>query len=99
MGLSTNQALSNMLSRIDTPAMRAFVQAVAQGETLGVSVGKILRDLASEMRNRRRHAAQERAHKAGTKILFPLVFLIFPSLFVVVLGSALSSISHALNGG
>jgi tight adherence protein C len=99
MGLTTNQALTNMLSRIDTPAMRAFVQAVTQGETLGVSVGKILRDLASEMRNRRRHAAQERAHKAGTKILFPLVFLIFPSLFVVVLGSALFSISHALNGG
>ncbi len=99
MGLTTNQALTNMLSRIDTPAMRAFTQALVQGENLGVSTGRILRDLASEMRSRRRYAAQERAHQAGIKILFPLVFLIFPSLFVIVLGSALLSIMHSLNGG
>jgi tight adherence protein C len=99
MGLSTSQALSNMLTRIDTPAMRAFVQAVVQGESLGVSIGKTLRDLASEMRSRRRYAAQERAHKAGTKILFPIALLIFPSLFVIVLGSVLLSITSSLNGG
>lgn len=95
MGLSTSQALSNMLTRIETPAVRALVQAVVQGETLGVSIGKTFRDLASEMRSRRRHAAQERAHKAGTKVIFPLVLLIFPSLIVVVLGSILFSLTRA----
>jgi tight adherence protein C len=69
--------------------MESFVRSVLQGETLGVSIGQIMRDLALEMRKRRRAAAEERAHKAPIKILFPLVFLIFPSMFVILLGPAL----------
>jgi tight adherence protein C len=98
MGLTATQALTNMLGRIDTPAMRTFVQALVQGENLGVSTGKILRDIATEMRSRRRHAAEERAHKAAVKIIFPLVFLIFPSLFILILGAAFTSLYHALGG-
>ena len=74
------------------------MQAVVQGEPLGVSIGKVLRDLAEEMRRRRRQAAEERAHKAGTKILFPLVLLIFPALFAVTLGPVLISIAKNLTG-
>ena len=85
MGLSTNQALSNILERSDTPAMRSFVRAVVQGETLGVSIGTMMRNLALEMRTRRRQAAQERVQKAPLKMLFPLIFLIFPSMFIVLL--------------
>jgi len=88
MGLSTEEALRNMLARADTPAVRSFVRAVTQGETLGVSIGDILRSLATEMRKRRRAAAEERAQKAPVKILFPLVFLIFPAMFVILLGPA-----------
>ena len=99
MGLTATQAITNMQGRIDTPAMRTFVQALVQGENLGVSTGKILRDIAVEMRSRRRHAAEERAHKAGVKIIFPIVFLIFPSLFVIILGSAFMSLTHAFTGG
>ena len=88
MGLTTSEALSNMLARCQTPLMRSFVRAVLQGETLGVSIGKIMRDLATDMRKRRRQSAEERAQKAPVKILFPLVFLIFPSMFVVLLGPA-----------
>jgi tight adherence protein C len=99
MGLTATQALSNMQGRIDTPAMRTFVQALVQGENLGVSTGKILRDIAGEMRSRRRSAAEERAHKAVVKIIFPIVFLIFPSLFILILGSAFTTMSHALHGG
>jgi tight adherence protein C len=99
MGLTMSEALANMLTRTDTMAARSFVQAVIQGERLGVSVGKVLRDLASEMRRRRRRAAEERAHKAGTKILFPLVLLIFPALFVVILGPVLISLVRDLGGG
>ena len=99
MGLTTNEALSNMLARCDTPLMRSFVRSVLQGETLGVSIGKIMRDLATEMRKRRRQMAEERVQKAPTKMLFPLVFLIFPAMFVVILGPAAIEILHTIAGG
>ena len=88
MGLTTEESLRHMMARADTPAMRSFVRAVTQGETLGVSIGDILRSLAIEMRKRRRAAAEESAQKAPIKILFPLVFLIFPAMFVILLGPA-----------
>jgi tight adherence protein C len=98
MGLSSLQALENMLSRCPTSAMRSFVRAMIQGERLGVSVGQILRSLALEMRKRRRAAAEERAQKAPLKILFPLVFMIFPAMFVVILGPAIIGIVDAFGG-
>jgi tight adherence protein C len=91
MGLATSAALSNMLARCETPSMRSFVRSIVQGESLGVSMGTILRNLAVEMRKRRRQHAEERAHKAPTKMLFPLIFLMFPSLFIVLLFPALYS--------
>lgn len=96
MGLTTNEALTNMAGRIDTLSMRSFIQGVNQGESLGVSIGKILRDLASEMRSRRRQAAEERAHKAGTKIIFPVALCIFPAIFVIALGPMLIYVTHGL---
>ena len=99
MGLSTNEALRNMLDRCETPTMRSFVRAVLQGETLGVSIGEIMRSLATEMRKRRRQAAEERAQKAPVKLLFPLIFLIFPAMFVVLLGPALFQFIEAFGGG
>jgi tight adherence protein C len=98
MGLSANEALTNMLSRADTPAMRSFVRSILQGETLGVSIGKIMRDLAIEMRKRRRQTAEERVQKAPTKMIFPLVFLILPGLFVVLLGPAALQILQSIGG-
>ena len=76
--------------------MRSFVRSILQGEQLGVSIGQIMRNLAGEMRKRRRAAAEERAQKAPIKMLFPLVFLIFPSLFIVLLYPALVQIGEAL---
>jgi tight adherence protein C len=98
MGLSTNEALRNMLQRCDTPLMRSFVRSVLQGETLGVSIGQIMRDLATDMRKRRRAAAEEKAQKAPIKLLFPLVFLIFPAMFVVLLAPAVFSFLKAVGG-
>jgi tight adherence protein C len=98
MGLSTNEALSGMLSRCDTPSMRSFVRSVIQGETLGVSIGNIMRNLATEMRKRRRAAAEERAQKAPIKMLFPLIFLIFPPMFIVLLYPAVQSFGQSLTG-
>jgi tight adherence protein C len=85
-----------MLSRVDSVSMRAFVQAIQQGQVLGVSIGKILRDLALDMRKHRRQLAEERAQKAPTKLLFPLVFLILPALMIVSLGGPLLSLIHNL---
>jgi len=99
MGLSANEALMNMLNRADTAAMRSFVRSILQGETLGVSIGKIMRDLAIEMRKRRRQLAEERVQKAPTKMIFPLVFLIFPGMFVVLLGPAALQILQTIGGG
>jgi tight adherence protein C len=99
MGMSTNQALSNILERSDTPSMRSFIRGIVQAETLGISIGQMMRNLALEMRTRRRQAAQERVQKAPLKMLFPLIFMIFPAMLIVLLYPAihelLSGFSHA----
>jgi tight adherence protein C len=97
MGLSMADALTRLLDRADTPGMRSFVRSVIQGETLGVSTGTIMRNIAVDMRKRRRTAAEERAQKAPVKLLFPLVFLIFPSIFIVLLLPALFSVEKAFS--
>ncbi len=95
MGLSSDQALTKLLDRCDTTAVRSFVRSLQQGERLGVSIGAILRNLAIEMRSKRRQLAEERAQKAPVKILFPLVFLIFPAIFIVLLGPAVFALKDA----
>ena len=86
LGLTPEEALRNLSLRVDSPATRAFTQALVQGESLGVSIGSIMRNLAVDMRKRRRQAAEERAQKTPTKILFPLIALILPAMFIVTLG-------------
>jgi tight adherence protein C len=98
MGLSINDSLDGMLRRCETPALRTFVRSIIQGESLGVSTGQIMRNLAVEMRKRRRAKAEERAQKAPIKIIFPLVFLIFPAMFIVLLGPIYYSLSKAFGG-
>jgi tight adherence protein C len=97
MGLAMSDALVHLLGRADTPSMRSFVRSVIQGEALGVSTGTIMRNIAGEMRKRRRKAAEERAQKAPIKLLFPLVFLIFPTMFIVLLLPAVFSLQSALS--
>lgn len=89
LGLTPEETLRNLSLRVDSPATRAFTQALVQGESLGVSIGTILRDLAVDMRKRRRQSAEERAQKTPTKILFPLIALILPAMFIVTLGPVL----------
>jgi pilus assembly protein TadC len=98
MGLSTEQALGNMLERCETPSVRAFVRAILQGEALGVSIGTMMRNLAAEMRKRRRQRANEQIQKAPVKMLFPLVFMVFPALLIVLLYPALHQMLLELGG-
>ena len=96
MGLATTEALDNLAYRADTLGVKAFVRGISQGETLGVSISQILRNIADEMRKRRKALAEELAQKAPVKMLFPLIFLIFPAMFVVLLLPALLQISKSL---
>jgi tight adherence protein C len=98
MGLSTPEALEGMGRRVETPGVRSFVRAIIQGATLGISLGQILRNLAEEMRKRRKANAEEKAQKAPVKMLFPLVLLIFPAMFVVLLLPAIITITETLGG-
>ncbi len=98
MGLAMPEALTNMLARVETPNTSAFVRSVVQGNALGVSMGTVMRNLAADMRVRRRQQAEERAHKAPVKMLFPLIFFMFPALGVVILGPAMFEITEKLGG-
>jgi tight adherence protein C len=98
MGLASDESMRSLLDRCDTDGIRSFVRAILQGEQLGVSIGQIMRNLALEMRKKRRQKAEERAQKAPVKVLFPLVFLIFPSIFVVILGPAIFPLRDLFSG-
>ena len=88
LGKSRRQALRDMANRMEVNDVSSFIAAVLQAEHLGVSIGKVLRIQSEQMRIRRRQRAEEKAHQAPVKMLFPLVFLIFPSMFIVLLGPA-----------
>ncbi len=95
-GASRADAMRAMDDRCNTPELRSFVLAIIQADTFGVSIGRVLRGQAEEMRIKRRQLAQERAQKAPVKMLIPMVFCIFPALFLVILGPAMISISKNL---
>jgi tight adherence protein C len=95
MGRSLSEALEGILARADTQGTRSFVRSVTQGESLGVSVGTIMRNLAADARKRQKFNAEEAARKAPVKMLFPLVFLILPAFGLVILGPALFEIGKS----
>src|SRR3954453_12093511 len=92
-GSSRADAMRSLEARCNVPEVRSFVLAILQADTFGVSIGRVLRAQADEMRIKRRQLAQEQALKAPVKMLFPMVFCIFPALFVVVIGPAIINIS------
>ena len=88
LGKSRRDAMRDMADRIGIPEMTSFVASIIQSEILGVSLAKVLRIQSDQMRVKRRQRAEEQAHQAPVKMVIPLVFLIFPSIFIILLTPA-----------
>lgn len=99
LGVARRDALRELVDRTGVEDLSQFVGAIIQAEQLGASIGRVLRIQSAEMRVRRRQRAQRLAQQAPIKMLFPMAFLILPSIFVVVLGPAIPRIVHAFAPG
>jgi len=88
LGKLRRDALRDMAERIGVAELTSFVAAVIQSEQLGVSLAKVLRIQSDQMRVRRRQMAEEEAHRAPIKMIFPIALLIFPSILILLLGPA-----------
>lgn len=95
LGTPRRDSMRMMAERCGVEDLTNFVQAIVQAEQLGVSIGKILKVQSEQMRVRRRQRAEELAHQAPIKMLFPMAFLIFPSILVTILGPALPRLFYA----
>jgi tight adherence protein C len=96
LGIRRDEALRKMADRTDVPDLDSFVLAVVQSEDYGIPIGKVLRVQSDELRDKRRQRAEERALKIPVLLIFPLVFCIFPAMFIVLLGPAAISIMNTL---
>ncbi len=88
LGKLRREALRDMANRLDVPDFTTFAAAIIQADQLGVSIAKILRVQSDQMRIKRRQRAQEKAQQAPVKMMIPMVFLIFPSIWIVLMGPA-----------
>ena len=98
LGKLRRDALKDMAERIGIAEMTSFVAAVIQSEQLGVSMAKVLRIQSEQMRVKRRQRAEEEAHKAPVKMIIPMAFLTFPSIFIVLLAPAVLSMMENFMG-
>lgn len=88
MGIERRTALNNMNERCNLKALSSLITSITQADELGVSLSRVLRIESANLREERRQACREKAMKAPVKMLFPLVFFILPSIFIIVLGPA-----------
>ncbi len=88
LGRSQADALRDMGRRIDVADLTTFLTSLVQAEVLGLPIANVLRVQSERLRDKRSQRAREQAQKAPIKMIFPLVFFIFPALFIVILGPA-----------
>jgi tight adherence protein C len=98
IGLGRTEALRALGDRSDLPELRGFVTAMVQADAFGVPIANVLRVQSRELRIKRSQRAEEQAQKVPVKILFPLIFCILPTLFVIVIGPAAISIVRNFKG-
>ena len=99
LGKLRRDSLKDMADRLGVPEMTSFIAAVIQSEQLGVSLARVLRIQADQMRIKRRQIAEEAAHKAPIKMLIPLALLIFPSICIVLMTPAVLMLMQSALGG
>lgn len=99
VGKARREALRDIVTRTQVPALTNFIGAIIQAEQLGVSISKVLQVQSEQLRIERRQRAEEQAAKAPIKMLFPLVGCIFPSMFIVILGPAIILIAGNMGHG
>jgi tight adherence protein C len=98
VGRSRKDAYLAMAERVDVPDVRSFIRAVVQADAYGVAIAGVLKAQAGDMRIKRKQRAEEHAMKMPVKMLFPLIFFILPTLFIVVLGPTVMSIISLFTG-
>jgi tight adherence protein C len=96
VGVARHDALRAMSERTDVDDLNSFILSLIQADQFGVSISRMLRVQAEEMRVRRRQRIQEKAFAAPVKMIFPMIVCIFPSIFIVILGPAAINISRNL---
>ena len=92
IGVSRTEALRHLTERTEVPELDGFVLSMIQADKYGVGVAKVLRSQAQELRQKRRQRAEETAQKVPLKLLFPMIFMVLPALFVVILGPGIIKI-------
>ena len=95
IGKTRREAFQALADRVSAQDVQHFVAAIVQADALGVPISGVLAEQAGEMRTRRRQRAEEQAQKVPVKILFPLMTLVLPALFIVILGPAVLQILEA----
>ncbi|MDQ0690141.1 type II secretion system F family protein [Arthrobacter sp. W4I7] len=98
VGRSRRESYLALAERTNIPELRSFVQAVVQADTYGIAISRVLRVQAKVMRVKRRQRAEEKAMKLPVMILFPLLFFIFPVLFIAILGPAVINTVMTFSG-
>jgi len=99
LGKMRREALRDMADRMEVQDVSTFVAAIIQAEQLGVSIARVLRIQSDQMRMRRRQRAEELARQAPIKMLPAIAFLIFPAIFIVLLGPAVIQVKNMIAGG
>ncbi len=95
MGRSRREAFLDMTDRTGVPELRSLVNSIVQAESMGISIGGVIRVQTEVIRVKRKQKAEEQAFKAPIKMVFPLVFFIFPSIMMVIGGPAIISMKHS----
>jgi tight adherence protein C len=95
IGVSRSEALRHLTDRTEVPELDGFVLSMIQADKYGVGVAKVLRAQAQELRQKRRQRAEETAQKVPLKLLFPMIFMVLPALFIVILGPGIIKIYEA----
>lgn len=98
VGKTKREALHEIVQRTGVADLSTFIASIVQADQLGVSISKVLKIQSEQMRVRRRQRAEEQAHKAPILMMIPMVFLVFPATYIVILGPAVPKMIAAFSG-